>query len=598
MSVQTSLDQMVSAQLLRRLSPTGDTSLGGGYVFKHMLTQDAAYRSLPHRQRAVVHRRVAECYEQLFAGRLDEQAAMLAYHYAEAGDDARALSYSLRAGDRGMAVYAVAEALMHFDRALGLVTAGCPASVEQLLHLFGRRGRALELESRFEDARENYAEMEQLALERADARLELAAVLAQTKLRSFGNQLYDPVEGKKLAKRALVLAEPLDDRRSQAEIYWNLMNQARFDIGRLKEAIVAGEHALEIARVIGWQEQVAAILNDIAEVYSDAGRAADGVAALKEARALWQELDNQPMLADNLSNTGVWRIMQGDFQGAIACFDEAYDISTRIKNVWGQGYSRCVRGIAHWQEGRYDRTIQDFTIGPALSEEAGFLIGQVLPRMQLAFVYLELGCPHLGLEALQRLSDSHWTSVPQFTPSLLVVLAAFQEVNGLAQAAASFPGNPDDVDPAQGFWVFNYTSLSWIVRLLHSGRLEETVAMCNRHIDVIQGQGVVAFQTDARLFAGRALIQLGRTAEAREQLSIGRTLAEEIGQRRILWQILPLLVDLTADPDEADTLRAEAAAIMADIRDQLPTEELRAGFLALPDVRRVLVTPEPRRLLS
>ena len=48
------------------------------------------------------------------------------------------------------------------------------------------------------------------------------------------------------------------------------------------------------------------------------------------------------------------------------------------------------------------------------------------------------------------------------------------------------------------------------------------------------------------------------------------------------------LADLTADPTEAAAMRSEAAAIMADIRDQLPNEELRASFLALPDVRRIL----------
>ncbi len=56
----------------------------------------------------------------------------------------------------------------------------------------------------------------------------------------------------------------------------------------------------------------------------------------------------------------------------------------------------------------------------------------------------------------------------------------------------------------------------------------------------------------------------------------------------MLWQILPELADLTGDQDGAAAMRVEAAEIMADLRDQLPTEELRASFLALPDVRRTL----------
>ncbi|MCB0233133.1 MAG: hypothetical protein KDG58_02725, partial [Anaerolineae bacterium] len=63
---------------------------------------------------------------------------------------------------------------------------------------------------------------------------------------------------------------------------------------------------------------------------------------------------------------------------------------------------------------------------------------------------------------------------------------------------------------------------------------------------------IVAFQTDARLFASRALVQLGQLTEAREQLSTARALAEGVGQRRILWQVLPLLADLTPDTSAAE----------------------------------------------
>ena len=247
MRLQTALDQMVNAQMLRRLNPMDDTRLGDGYAFKHGLTQDAALRSLSRRQRELIHRRVAACYETLFAARLDEYAAVLAFHYDEAGDNQKALDYSLRAGEAAMNVYATAEAGQQFDRALRIVQRNGPATSEQLVKLFTRRGRALELESRFDDALENYRLQEQLAQARSDRVLELAAIVKQTKLYSFINHLYDPVAGRALAERALVVAETLDDRRSEAEIYWNMMNQARFDIGRLAEAIVFGERALEIA---------------------------------------------------------------------------------------------------------------------------------------------------------------------------------------------------------------------------------------------------------------------------------------------------------------------------------------------------------------
>ena len=45
------------------------------YIFKHQLTQEAAYESLLRRERRALHRRVAEALEQLYPERIEEQLA-------------------------------------------------------------------------------------------------------------------------------------------------------------------------------------------------------------------------------------------------------------------------------------------------------------------------------------------------------------------------------------------------------------------------------------------------------------------------------------------------------------------------------------------
>lgn len=592
MTLEASLEQLESSQIIRRLvaaSAVAETDLGTAYRFKHTLTQDAAYRSLPRRQREAIHRRVAQCYEELFATRLDEYAAVLAFHYDAGREDEKALAYSLRAGEAALKVYATAEAGQHLDRALRVVERGGSATTEQLVQLCGRRGWGMELESRFEDAMESYRIVERLALDRSDRVLELAAVVAQTKLRSFINPLYDPAAGKLLAERALALAETQGDRRSEAEIYWNLMNQARFDIGRLEEAVVFGKRALEIARAIGWKEQVAFILNDIADVYGDLGMLEQGAAGLLEAGALWRELGKQNMLADSLTNTGLWRSLLGDFAGAVAADSEAYEISLRIQNVWGQAYSRGTRGLPHWHLGNYGAAIADFEAGAALADEAGFLIGQLLPRIELAILYNELGAAHLGLALTEHVYRMVGEQVPGFASFVLSARAFFQLVAGDKAEAERYFEQAEPPDPAHGVFSFQFTSSVRILEARHGGRFEEALALGERHLDAMRKYGVHTFATDVMLVNAQMLLQLGREDEARTQLQTARTMATSIGQRRMLWQILPLLADLTADPTEAAAMRSEAAAIMADIRDQLPTEELRASFLALSDVRRILI---------
>ena len=114
------------------------------YMFRHELTRDAAYNSILRRRRPELHRRVGEALETLFPDRLEEEAHRLAYHFYEAGDQERALKYSITAGDAAAHLYANTEAISHYARALELVKQVSIPN-EELVHLYTRCGRVFEL---------------------------------------------------------------------------------------------------------------------------------------------------------------------------------------------------------------------------------------------------------------------------------------------------------------------------------------------------------------------------------------------------------------------------------------------------------------------
>ncbi len=588
MTLDMSLAQLEQAQLVRRLASQDEPALGAGYQFKHVLTQEAAYRSLPRRQRQEIHRQVAACYEQLFAGRLEEHAAELAFHFGEAGDDAKVLVFSLMAGDAALRVYATAEAGMHYAQAREAVQRGAPAAADQLRTLFIRRGQAMELESRFTDAMENYRELEQLAAGRNDSALELAALLAQTKLRSFNNPLYDPGAGRVLAERGLALAAQLDDQRSQAEIYWNLMNQARFDVGRLAAAVEYGEQALAIAQSLGWNELAAYINNDLADVYGEAGRSADALSAFAAARELWQQSGNQPMLADNLTSTGLWRAVTGDFEAGLAAIDEGHAMSQRIQNIWGLAYSLGMRGIPLWQLGEYGRAIDDFTAGAALADKAGFLVGQVLPRLQLALIYYELGAPELGLPLVRDVADRAREMVPQFTPAIQHLFGFFEFIAGDHDKGGEYLDLLQPVGPEQGAFVSHFANLVRIEMALLGDRPGEALSLCRTHLPVMREAGLLTYTPGVLISQAVALRRLGRVDEARADLYEAAALARQLKQRRILWCVLPALAELTPDEAEARALWAEARDVIQFVAGRLPDGPLRASFLSLPAVHSAL----------
>ena len=174
MNLATQLTQLETAQLVRRVGEEEAT-----YMFKHVLTQDAAYHSLLVKQRREIHRRVAQAYEAEYGNTcLDDYAGILAKHYLEAGDDKQALIYAMRAGDLAARVYANTEAIAFYSQALD-ATKRNSATTAQLIHLYAARGRAYELADDYVRAVENYREMQTFAQSRSDRALELESLMLQ-----------------------------------------------------------------------------------------------------------------------------------------------------------------------------------------------------------------------------------------------------------------------------------------------------------------------------------------------------------------------------------------------------------------------------------
>src|SRR5262249_42449685 len=70
-----------------------------GYAFKHPLAQEVAYRSQLAERRARVHAAVAHAIEEVAEGKLGERAALLAYHWEQAGDAREAAKWHRRAAE-------------------------------------------------------------------------------------------------------------------------------------------------------------------------------------------------------------------------------------------------------------------------------------------------------------------------------------------------------------------------------------------------------------------------------------------------------------------------------------------------------------------
>src|SRR5262249_28612172 len=118
------LARLVQAELLfeKALYPQAE------YAFRHPLTHQVAYESQLGQRRASIHAAVARAIGEVDADRLDERAALLAYHWEAAGEAGTAARWHARAA-RWCGLEDARAALHHWSRVRTLLD-GVHASEE------------------------------------------------------------------------------------------------------------------------------------------------------------------------------------------------------------------------------------------------------------------------------------------------------------------------------------------------------------------------------------------------------------------------------------------------------------------------------------
>src|SRR5215212_9288752 len=182
------------------------------YIFKHALTQEAAYDLLLIRRRKELHRRAGEVLEKLYPEQRGELASALAYHFRLGESWHRAADYEMRAGEQAGKVYALREALEHYENAYEALTKlpTSDVSPEQLCDaILGWTPAALKLKP-YQEVVDRLEEAEKIARE-ANDEARLAQILHWIANAYISNGF--PSRGMPALFESHQLAERLGDER-------------------------------------------------------------------------------------------------------------------------------------------------------------------------------------------------------------------------------------------------------------------------------------------------------------------------------------------------------------------------------------------------
>jgi predicted ATPase len=209
-ALNEALSRLTEAQLLyQRGVPPKAT-----YTFQHALIQEAAYRSLLRSTRRQYHQRIAQVLIERAREEIEATPELLAHHLTEAGLTQEAIEHWTRAGQSALQRSAIPEAIVHFNKGVGLLALLPESEIRARLELPLRLGLGPALL-----ARHGYSSVE---VAQAFARAqELCEQLGDTVQLFFAlvGQYYVHIvranlpKARQVAERSLHLAEQLDNRQ-------------------------------------------------------------------------------------------------------------------------------------------------------------------------------------------------------------------------------------------------------------------------------------------------------------------------------------------------------------------------------------------------
>jgi predicted ATPase/DNA-binding SARP family transcriptional activator len=562
------------------------------YTPAHDYIREVVYSASHEVRRRIFHRRALNALEAEGA-----PAAECAYHAAASLLDEPAFRYSLAAGDEALHSNAFIESLAYYDRArdiaqkMGIKTA--KVASHSLLRLYQNRGRALELTNQYEAAQANYQELANLAEEREDPAMRLAAIIALCIIYATYNPVFDPNKALELCQVALELAAKVNDREAEARALWCLMLVEFHTGGDNQKVLAYGEKALVMARELGLKELEGYVLGNLAWAYSLRVQLNEARQANEEALEIWQALGNLPMAADAISIKmgNLW--LAGEYEDLLATGREALRLSQEIGNALHHYMALLFMGDVHRLQGRLGQALIHFDKAAAVSKESGddrLLWGHHLYRLP---VYLSGG----ALEKAEQLAGLLYANREKakliFQNYLLATIARTKIALGKLREGEAvlkqvFP-TPDREVP------FSFSIVPAIVAdgqlQLALGNPEDALGRTGDVIQQLNQAGGRFYLAELLWLQGKAYLALEKCEQAMAALKEAKAVAEDTGERPILWQILAMLSELermNGDELEAEKLRWQSQEIVSYIAENAGSNTLRDSFLAQPGVARVL----------
>ena len=563
--VLSALEEATAARLLAPGS-------AGRFRFPQNLVRATLYEELSDPRRVVLHRKVAEAIETVHAGRLDDYLPALSHHFSRAAAPAaattKAVSYTVRAGDRALVQLAHDEAVGYYRHALELVDASEePPDEGQRLELLISLGEA---QRRGGDPghRQTLLDAGRLAQARGDADALARAALANSRGNIFS--AVGAVDTERVAALEAALEAVGDEATTNRARLLAYLSQEVTFCGDEQRCLRLSDEALALARRLGDAAALADVLVARYHAIAIPGTLAERVANTAELMALAEQLGDPLVMSRALWLRYRAVLESGDVEEA----HRYSGLSERLNAELGQP---SLRWLDAWNRdglvllaGRVAEAGHLVQEASDLGRESGQPDAELFATVQLFQVRFEQG----RLEDMEGAVNRLVAEVPGF-PLLGAIQAVLSwELGREAEARAVFEDLAADdfsLVPLNLYWLRTMTEMAVVCAGLgDAGRAAVLFDLLSPHAD----QLVVALRLitgTVTHYLGLLASTMGRFDEADAQFRAAEATHRRIGaptwlaRTQLEWARMRLRRRDPGDVDGARQLLSQALVTARDL---------------------------------
>jgi len=437
------------------------------YLFKHIVTHEVTYESLPFATRAQLHEQLARYLEATYPN--DLPIDVLAFHYSRSDNLTKKREYLRRSGEAAQAAYSNTTALEYYEQALA-----CLPDEDESITLHINSGSIYQLIGQRDEAYAHYQQALQIA---TASQLVYRVIECETRLgnawiwfsdysqalewlekaREHASQV-DDVTGiadvlceigiihSRLAnydlaaqylQQSIDLFRQMDDKRKEAYAL-SVFGMVKAQVGNFAESHTIFEAALALSRELNDKRRIAGTLNNFSTTYYYEGNYGMAQKLMGESLEVVREIGDKRGIALALNNLGNMFYMKNDFSTAQKYYEESLKLGGESDDKYTRSIALSSLGITVFRQGHLEQAETYYQESLVLNQEMGDKVGLSLLHCYFGLLALAQGQPGAARRSFtEGLTIAHQSEIKLYIIYNLIGMACVFLAEGILAEAVS-----------------------------------------------------------------------------------------------------------------------------------------------------------------